>query len=166
MDFDTDRLLLKANHMIKSILYAYSDRDLKRVRHFMSEGCYQALLKHFEEDDRLHRRMHYDEVRVTSLLNRMFETEEYYNIEVIASCNAYIWSEVEGQDAIEGSQERKSSFGMKALFVKRIDAQVQDVVRCQGCGSSFNIKQNGECPNCGRVYDLDKFDFIIQEMDF
>ena len=66
---------------------------------------------------------------------------------------------------VSGDCDRRREVVKKVTFQKRKDASsFGDVTRCLGCGTSLNINESGICPNCGRVFDLEKYDFVIKDM--
>ena len=37
-------------------------------------------------------------------------------------------------------------------------------VKCKGCGASFDATHQKECPHCGREYNLEKDDWVVDNI--
>lgn len=162
--FSQDEFLSMANQRIKMILNAITLNEVDQVKHFMNWEVYDAFndtLQSYEDDGD---RLIYDEVNVDSQISTVREEEETYVISVDANCQ-YIKFVIDGDgNILQGDPDSRVSVTHKITFQKRKDARpLEDVVRCLGCGTSLNIGESGICPNCGRTFDLDQFDFVITE---
>lgn len=154
--FQTELFLSRANSMIKKIYNAISLDEMDRVRHFMDHDLYQRIQNEIQLMDQKGLRYTYKEVNVSSQILRVFEEEVTYNVEVSASCRY--------QKSFNDREERVSVL-KKVMFQKKKNAVLEESPRCMGCGTSFNIYEMSSCPSCGRLYDLEEYDYIIKDMD-
>lgn len=164
-EFDSEEFIERANLMVKKVLNAVTLNELEKVRHFMSEELYQKLQLEINQTISNGRRLVYDEVNVNCKLAGAKEDDDYYYVNVSCSCKylKYYLSLSTGT-LVEGSDKDRIYTSMKILFQRKKGTIRGDVARCLGCGVTLNINDNGKCPNCGRIYDLDEFDYIIKEM--
>ena len=164
--FNSEEFISRANLMVKKILNSITLNELEKVRHFMSDELYQKYQNEINHNISLGRRVIYDEINVNCQLAGGREDDEYYYVNVSCTCKylKYALSLASGT-LVDGSDNQRLVTAMKILFRRKKGSSREDVARCLGCGVTLNINDNGKCPNCGRVYDLADFDYIIVEMD-
>ena len=63
-----------------------------------------------------------------------------------------------------GNQDIKSKVIRTAILKKPVGSSLGMVNRCLGCGTTLNVNDNGKCPSCGRIFDLEEFDFYIEDL--
>ena len=161
-----DAFLSKANLMMKRILHAITMQDISSIEHFLKDDVYENLQKEMEKDSLLNRHVIYDEVNVKSAIQRTFEDSDSIYIEVLFSIRALKYYVSNDSNEKNGNFSSRTEFVKKVLFTRLKNAKSQVAPRCFGCGSTIDYYQNGVCSNCGRVYDFELFDYVIQEMDW
>ena len=164
ISFQVDDFLAKANHRIKRILNSVSFNELDKVKHFMNWEVYDNFLDSIQNYEIEGERLVYDEVNVSSQISTLEETDEVYSIWVDANVKYLRYVVNKNGDVVQGDANARISTTLKINFQKAKDARpLEEVTRCLGCGTSFNIDESGICPHCGRTFDLDQFDYIITE---
>ena len=142
-----DLFLLRENVIIKKILYAYSNNELHTVRHFMTDELYKKLLRDLENDRRLGQKVVFEEVHVELAINREYDALDKHYIEAICDCKNMKYIVKDGK-VIGGSNENRSHYTTKALFMKNKDAEERTYITCDGCGVLFDLRKTGTCPTC------------------
>ena len=164
--FQENKFLTKANSRIKKIYNGITLEKLDEVKHFMSEELFQklfSLLKSYQDSGK---RVIYDEVNVVCQIYSYEVSPDYFKVTVICDCrylNYFLSSST--MEYLSGDMENRKKRSQKIVFLKKRNAKENSIFRCVGCGANFNINENGICPSCGRVYDLDDFDYILKDME-
>ena len=160
-----DVVLLNADFMIKSILYAFGLQNLDSVHHFLSDDCYETLNEKIKLMEDRKEQYVFEDLDTKCMLNREFDTVDGHCIEVLCTCKGIYYLLSPLQIITEEEKTKRRSFNVKVLLEKKNDAKRKDYAICSGCGKSFDIKIHSTCPQCGRIYDLANFDYIIKEID-
>jgi len=165
-EFNSEEFIGRANLMIKKILNAITLNELDKVRHFMSDELYQKLQTEIDQNIRDGKRQIYEEINVNCQLAGGREEEESYIVNVTCLCK-YIKYKISlsSGKTIEGMDDERVSVSHRIVFERKKGTVRGEVARCLGCGVTLNINDNGTCPNCGRVYDLNEFDYVIRSID-
>lgn len=159
--FSKSMFLANANHMIKKILNSITLNELEKVDHFISDSVYQKFKGQLEEPLKRNAKLVYDQVNVQSEIESIRKTVDSYQIDVVATCKYCKYFTDSLGNVIGGSPTNRMLIRHLVTFQKKIGAEKENTSRCLGCGASINILESGKCPNCGRIYDLEKFDFVI-----
>ena len=166
-DFIEEEFTNKANLRMKKIMNSYTLNTLENVAHFMTKELYEKLQRQLENNNKRGVAERFDELNVNAKIASTKEDQDYYYVLVKCFCKYIHYEEsLESGKVISGDKERRREMIKEVLFQKRKDAtSYGEVARCLGCGTSINVNENGKCPNCGRIFDLEKYDYIIKEMD-
>lgn len=162
--FSLDKFITKANSRIKKLFNAISLNKLASIEHFFSEDMYKNIVSRVDALNNTDSRIFYGEVNVSCSINEISEDNDFYIIEV--DCNLrYLKYYVDSSfNYVSGDNYNRVVDNQKIVFKKSKTAKDSNVFRCLGCGMTFNINADGVCPSCGRVFDLDEFDYIISDI--
>lgn len=165
-DFEESIFITKVNSRIKKIYNAITLGDVDTVKHFMSDELYSKIIDYVKNNDDDNKIVIYDEVNISSAILNIDEDNNNYIITVdcVSKFLKYFISK-NSREYLSGDMDNRIELNQKIKFYKSKTAKSVDVVRCLGCGANFNINSNGICPHCGRTYDLEKFDYIISDME-
>ena len=54
---------------------------------------------------------------------------------------------------------------VKLIFTKVKNAKKLGVARaCQGCGANLDLNFDGRCPYCGAIFNLQEYDWILEDI--
>ncbi len=162
--FNSSSFLSKANNMIKKTYNAVTLNQLETIKHFLSNEVFDYFQKEYE--DAIKRDLHlvYDEVNVSCDIERILEEEEYYVIEVLAIIKYMKYYMSKDNQVVDGTNNNRLTTTKKVVFKKKKQGKENLYHRCVGCGFTLDVHNSGKCPHCGRVYDLDQFDYVIVSM--
>lgn len=162
--FSEDKFITKANGRIKKVYNAISLNKLPSIEHFLSEDMYENITNKVESLNNSSSKIFYGEVNVNSSISDILEDDEFFII--IVDCNLrYLKYYVDSNfNYSSGDNSNRIVDNQKIVFKKSKTAKDSGVFRCLGCGMTFNINADGVCPSCGRVFDLDEFDYIISDI--
>ena len=163
---DKDEILQKSTFMLKRILYALNQMNIKDINYLVSDNLYNKLNGIMEESNNKQEICHYENIKITPSLNREYEDEEYNYLEILFNCNClrYITSSI-SNEVISGDNTNKINFVIKGIVKKDKKAIPQPSYKCEGCGTSYDVFDNSICPNCGNTYDLKKYDYIMDDLN-
>lgn len=163
--FNESILISKVNNMVKLIYNSITLNKLEDVIQFMSGDLYNKFKKTIDDNTSNNCRVIYDEVNVNSEIKNITNMDEYIFIDV--RCNVkflrYYVSLSDGS-YISGDRDNRIDRILNITLKRKSNVENINTFNCLGCGSSINITNGYKCPNCGRVFDLDEYDFIIDKM--
>lgn len=163
--FNESVFLSKANNRIKNLYQSITLKQFERTKGFLSDYLYEELqskLRSYQEDKMT---PFYDEINIDSDIRNYSVSGDFFVIDVTARIRylKYFLS-TENGEIVSGDDRNRVEVVHHAVFKKRITSDSDDY-RCFGCGSTILIENAGKCPACGRVYDLDTFDYILDVFD-
>lgn len=164
--FSEEKFISKANSRIKKIYNAITLNEVGKVKHFMSDQLFFKIEDTINDLKKHNKIVIYDEVNISMSIDSLEEDKDYYyiNVSCVTKFLKYFLS-IDTNEFESGDMENRKTISQSIVFLKKKDAKNLDVVRCFGCGANFNINASGICPQCGRVYDLFEFDYIIKDME-
>lgn len=163
--FNSEIFISKANNMIKKIYTAITNNELEKIDHFISDKVYNALKKQMENADSKNCCLIYDDISVNTSIYDIKEVLNEYKIYADVEINCIRYIKEKGSNTIVGGDSKNKVIIDKiVIFKKKINNNETITNRCQGCGNTYNITNNGICPVCGRIYDLEEIDYYIDEL--
>ena len=163
--FQSSLFLSKANSRMKKIFNAITLNELDSVHHFMSENVFLKFQKEMNDAKNEGLRLIYEEVNIQSDISNIEEIDQSFLIHVFMECK-YLkyYLSLDSGNVVKGNNQNRSSCIYHVVFKKKMGTSLGEVARCLGCGSPIPINENGKCPHCGRIFDLDQFDYIIESI--
>lgn len=163
--FNESILISKVNNMVKLIYNSITLNKLEDVIQFMSDDLYNKIKEKIDNNTNNNCRVIYDEVNVNSEIKNITNMDEYIFIDV--RCNVkflkYYVSLSDGS-YISGDRDNRIDRILNITLKRKSNVKDTNTFKCLGCGYSIDITNGYTCPNCGRVFDLNEFDFIIDKM--
>lgn len=163
--FSEDKFITKANSRVKKVFNAISLNKLNEIQHFLSDDLYKNIVSKIESYNNPNTRIFFDEVNVSCSISKVLEDNDYYIILVDCTLRYLKYYVDSSFKYVSGNNNSRIVVNQTITFKKSKIAKDNSVFRCLGCGANFNINASGICPQCGRVYDLDEFDYIIYDME-
>ncbi len=159
--FNSSIFISKANNMVKKLYNATTLDELDSVDHFASDEVFNKFKDKLNKAKARNLRLIFDQVNVNTEIKNITEVSNNYVISTLVTCKYYKYYLDSNGNIVEGNDDTRSTVIHQVDFVKRIGNSLPEVVRCLGCGTSLNINEDGKCPNCGRIFDLEEFDYYI-----
>ena len=154
--FNSNIFISKANNMIKKLYNAVTLDELDTVDHFASDEVFNKFKKELEMAKASNRKLTYNQVNISTEIKDIEEVDGMFKITCSVRCKYYKSYGISIED-----MDSRTEVYKKAIFCKRIGAERGEVARCSGCGMSLNINESGKCPNCGRIYELENYDYYL-----
>lgn len=166
-NFTEATFLTKADHIYMMLLDAVMERDLKDVKHYLSENVYNNL--NIIINDYLSRKVirifNETNVKTSSILNYTFDNENI-NITISLTSRYMDYFIDENGNYLSGSNDHRIEKNHIITFTKKANAiELNEAHRCPGCGHSLDINDSGVCKYCGNTIDMSIYDYIITEID-
>lgn len=166
-NFTEATFLTKADHVYMMILDAVMDRDLKDVKHYLSESVYNNL--NIMVTDYINRNVirifNETNVKTSSISSINIDSEKItITVDLISRYMDYFINEA--GDFISGVNDHRIEKNHRIVFTKKIDfKELNEAHRCPSCGHSLDINHSGICPYCGSTIDMSNYDYVITEID-
>lgn len=165
--FSVNGFSVKANNMFVKVISSYMLDNLEEVKHFISKDIYEKIKSEIEENKNNNIRKMYDELNVSGgVIINVDETEDSYIIEyrVVTKYLDYIIN-YDTAEYISGNNDHRIERTYYLTFRKYKKATDQGVVRrCDNCGMSMDVNNNGICNYCNTSYNQDKHDWVMVGM--
>ena len=67
---------------------------------------------------------------------------------------------------VSGINDHRIEKNHTVVFSKRLDAsELLSARRCPSCGHTLDINKSGVCPYCNSIFNAEKYDYIVTQMD-
>lgn len=167
-DFNEAMFKTKTDNVFVKILTSIMLDDLDSVKHFMNDSVYNKYKDYLAKLNANGCRQMYDELNVksTEIIDAKVTDDKFIiTVLITARYMDYLISKNTG-DFISGENTRRIERKYNLVFEKDRDTEKQKLSRkCPGCGNNMDINNSGKCNYCGRIYDLDKYDYILTSMN-
>lgn len=160
-DFNEEIFISKANNMIKKLYNATTLDELDTVDHFASDRVFESFKSELENAKKNGEKLVYEQVNVSTEIKDIEEKKGLYMISCLVTCKYYKYYNSFDGEFLHGDSDERVEVLKNAVFCKKVCAEEAIVDRCLGCGFALNANSNGKCPNCGRIYDLEEFDYYL-----
>ena len=163
--FNSSIFISKANNMVKKLYNAVTLDELDTVDHFASDEVFNKFKEELATSKEKKEKLIYNQVNINTEINDIEETDDQYRINCSVYCKYYKYYLSEEGEFLHGNQDKRDEIIKQAVFCKKKTAKRDVVDHCSGCGFSLNINDNGKCPNCGRIFDLENFDYYLDKFE-
>lgn len=164
-DFNSSVFISKVNIAVKKIYYAVSLNQLDMCDCFVSDRVLETLKEKIKKAYDIGLRINYNDVNVETEIREISIVDNCYQIDVMCDIKRIkYYTYLNDNSVAKGDPNYSMSVFHRFALRKRIDAQNSRVYSCFGCGANINHNDSGICEHCGRIFDLDKFDYTIEEM--
>lgn len=167
-DFNEAMFKTKVDNVFVKLLTSVMLDELDNVKHFINDSVYNKYKEYIDKLNSHNHRQMYDELNVKSTEIRNVEiTDDKFIITVnlISRYMDYLIDKNTG-DFVSGENTRRIEKNYTLVFEKYRDTSKQKMARtCPGCGNNIDVNNSGKCNYCGRIYDLDKYDYILTCID-
>ena len=161
--FNSSIFISKVNNMVKKLYNATTLDELDTVDHFVSDKVLSLFQKEIDNAKTVNSKVIFDQVNVNSEIIDVSILDNYYliNCKVTVSYYKYYMDE---NGNYNNNSNNKNKVIRNVLLKKPIGSSLGIINKCLGCGTTLDINDNGKCPSCGRIFDLEKYDFYIENI--
>lgn len=166
-DFAEAKFKTKVDNMYIQIFTAIMKQDLIRIKHFISEELYKKYeqkIQNLKDNNLL---QIYGELNVsdTNIIN-VKEDEEKFEI-TVKLLTKYLDYTInkDTKKLVSGNTEiRKEEYKQIKLSKIKKAKSLGIARKCDSCGANIDINMNGRCIFCGSIFNLEKYDWIINDI--
>ena len=167
-EFTESGFKAKVDNTFIMILSCIIDRDMKKVKHKISEQLYErynSLVEYLKQNKEIQM---YDELNVknTYIENiNITDTSYIITVRLISRYMDYVIDEntKKYKRGINTDRVEKEN---RLIFVKRRDAKKMGIVRqCTYCGASIDFNSNGICSYCRKPFETEKYDWVLTSLE-
>ena len=142
--------------------------NIESVKHFLSDELYNDYNNKVIDLNNKNYRQMYDELNVksTEIENVNIHPDKIeIKIKIVSRYMDYIIDKDNG-NYISGNDKYRIEKNNVLTFTKKIDTKELKMSRkCPGCGSNMDINNYGKCNYCGRIFNLDDYDYILTSIE-
>lgn len=157
----------KVDNIFVKVYTSIMKGDLSTVSHFIGDSLEKTLQEKINNLKEQNQRQIYDELNVkdTQIINRIIkEDKELVEVKLISRYMDYI-IDIDTGDLVSGDDSRRVEKVNILTFEKKINTKEIGIVRkCLGCGASISVNTSGKCAYCDRIYDQEKYDYVLVSM--
>jgi predicted lipid-binding transport protein (Tim44 family) len=165
----TDGLAARIGMIFSTFQSAWSARDLKPVRAFLSDRLFQTQLNWAETYKRAGLRNLTDGARILRLEYVRVDSDRFYDavtVRLYASSLDYTVSDQSG-DVVSGSRSRERTYSEYWTLIRgsqRTGAPRAELT-CPNCGAELDINMAGACTFCKARVSAGEFDFVLSKIE-
>ena len=167
-DFSESKFKSKVENMFVQIKLSIVTGKIERIDHFVNDETYEKIKLKVQEDKNNNRIQIYDELNVADIqIVDIEELQDRFEIKVkVHSKSLEYYIDRESRKYLTGNKEVRTERYTNITFSKFKNAQSYKVVRkCPTCGAVIDVNANGQCSYCHTIFNLEKYDWIITEME-
>lgn len=163
--FNQSLFTSRANNMVKKLYNSITLNELDKVDHFVSDKVFNKFKKMQEDAISVGERLIFSHVNVDTVIKDIAIVNNSYTITCNITCKYCKYYVDANGNVVRGNSTNRSTVIHIVTLCKKVGVERDSVARCFGCGTTFNINESGICPTCGRVFDLEEFDYYIESFE-
>lgn len=167
-NFNESEFIGKVDRIFIMFLDSIMQRDVSVVDHYANDQICSYISKLIDEYSQKHIIRLFDEANIksTKIIDfKMLDNKFIINVELISRYKDYFINEDDG-NYISGINDHRIETSHILTFEKNINALDAGIVTsCTNCGNSINANVNGVCPFCNKVFDMEKYEYILTEIN-
>ncbi len=167
-NFSESKFITNINNIFIQLHLSLTTNNLDKIKHFVSDEIYNTFKHRLDNLNNSNQVQMFDEINVkqTTIL-KVEELSDKFSIKVNITSRYmdYIIDKNTGKK-IYGDDTRRVEKENYLTYEKRKDFILQSEARkCPSCGANIDVNANGKCEYCGTVYNLEKHDWILTELE-
>ena len=167
-DYSESKFKSKVENMFVQIKLSMVTGKIEKIDHFVNDETYEKIKQKVKTDKENNRIQIYDELNVADIqIINIEELHDRFNIKVrVLSKALEYYIDRDNRKYLSGDKEVRTEKYTNITFTKMKNAQSYKVVRkCPTCGAVIDVNANGQCKYCHTIFNLEKYDWIITEME-
>lgn len=167
-NFNESEFIGKVDRIFIMFLDSIMHKDITMVDHYANDQVCSYVSSLIEEYTKKNIIRLFDEANIksTRIIDfKIIDNKYVINVELISRYKDYFIEEESG-NFISGINDHRIETTHILTFEKYINAiETGIVTSCTNCGNSINANVNGVCPFCNKVVNMEKYEYILTEID-
>lgn len=167
-DFSESKFKSKVENIFVQIKLSIVTGKIEKIDHFVSDETYEKIKQKVDIDKQNNRIQLYDELNVADIqIINIEELQDRFNIRVKVHSKALeYYIDRDSKKFISGNKDDRIDRFTEITFTKMKDAHNYKIARkCPSCGAIIDVNANGQCRYCHTIFNLEKYDWVITEME-
>ncbi len=166
--FDEAKFKEKVKIAFTDLQYAWQDKDMTKVRKYISDGMYQRLNTQFKMMDILSQKNTIEKLNVKNIYIDKIESDGFYDI-VHVAVHASIVDKFISDKYKSLNSGGAEDFVEYWSFLRKRGAEEKDMYstnNCPKCGGDLPTKASevSKCEYCGSITNSGEFDWVLSEI--
>lgn len=167
-NFSESKFITNINNVFIQLHLSLTTNNIDRIKHFVSDTVYNNFKLRLNNLNNSNQVQMFDEINVkqtTILKVEEFSDKFVIKANITSRYMDYIIDKNTGKK-ICGDDTRRIEKENYLTFEKKKDIVIQSEARkCPSCGANIDVNANGKCEYCGTIYNLEKHDWILTELE-
>lgn len=167
-DFAESKFKSKVENMFVQIKLSMVTGKIEKIDHFVNDQTYEKIKQKVDTDKENNRIQIYDELNVAGVqIRNIEELQDSFQIEVVVHSKALeYYIRKDNKQFLSGDKNLRTDRFTNITLKKMKNAQKYKAVRkCPTCGADVDVNLNGQCSYCHTIFNLEKYDWVIVEME-
>ncbi|MBU0490092.1 MAG: TIM44-like domain-containing protein [Bacteroidetes bacterium] len=167
-DFNEAKFKTDVEEAFIQLQYAWQDKNMDKVRHFISDGMYQRDHTQFVMMDILEQKNVLEKVKVKNVYIDKIESDGLYDI-IHVAVHASIVDKFKSEKYSKLNSGGAEEFVEYWSFIKKRGIETKDLFsshNCPKCGAEIpaDAKEISKCAFCGTVMNSPEYGWILSEI--
>lgn len=166
--FNESEFISKVDRIFIMFLDSIMHKDVTMVDHYANDTVCSYVSKLIEEYTNKNIIRLFDEANIksTNIIDfKILDNKYIIKVELFSRYKDYFIEEESGS-YVSGIDDHRIETKHILTFEKYVTAIDSGVVTsCTNCGNSINANENGVCPFCNKVISMEKYEYILTEID-
>jgi predicted lipid-binding transport protein (Tim44 family) len=166
-NFNESEFISKVDRIFIMFLDSIMHKDISMVDHYANEKVcsYASILIDEYTQKNVIRLFDEANIKSTKICDFKFIDNKYViKVELVSRYKDYIIDD--NGNYISGVEDHRIETTHTLTFEKNANALDTGVVTmCTNCGNSINANENGVCSFCNKVYNMEKYEYILTDID-
>ncbi len=167
-DFNEEQFVQKVSKAFTDIQAAWSEKDISKVRRFISDGMYQRVNTQFKMMNILKQKNILEKLEIKSVIIDKIETDGVFDV-IHVGVYASIKDKFVSESYANLNSASFEEFVEYWSFIRKNSAVAKDMYNtynCPNCGGdlSANMGDMCKCPYCGTITNSGEYDWVLAEI--
>ncbi len=167
-NFSESKFKSKVENYFVQIQLSMVTGKIEKIHHLVNDATFEKIKSKVQEDIKNNRIQIFDELNVANVqIVNVEEDNDCFKIEAqIFSKSLEYYIDKNTKEYLSGNNQSRTNKCTFITLKKEKNAKDLNIVRkCPSCGANIDINTNGQCKYCHRIFDLEKYDWIVTNLE-
>lgn len=167
-DFNEEQFIQKVSKAFTDIQAAWAEKDINKVRRYISDGMYQRVMTQFKMMNILSQKNILEKLEIKAVIIDKIETDGVFDVMHVG-----VFASVKDKFVSDNYPSLNTAsyeeFVEYWSFIRKNSAKPKDMYNtynCPNCGGdlSTNMGDMCKCPYCGTITNSGEYDWVLSEI--